>query len=33
MEDDIVEEELVNIDSEDELDMLRNPFVGTWWGA
>ena len=28
MEDDIIEEELDDTDSEDELDMLRNPFVG-----
>jgi hypothetical protein len=28
IKDDIVEEELDNTDSEDELDMLRNPFVG-----
>ena len=27
MEDDIIEEELDDTDSEDELDMLRNPFV------
>ena len=27
-DDDIVEEELDDTDSEDELDMLRNPFVG-----
>ena len=28
MEDNIIEEELDDTDSEDELDMLRNPFVG-----